>query len=431
MLWTLPEGRVPDMRVAFYGNLCNNLYQICRGLRQFTHIDAHLFIDGGLGDLQQLPENDDSALLAGYPDWIHRIPSLSQVELLLTPWRAPLLKHLGGFDALVVSGYGPMVAQFGRVPTFFLTAGGDLTQWPFPLRFRRLYARWYQRVGQLFRAFWQRRGIQRCAEVWTQPFAPFRLAIQRLSLEPGRVSVNYFPLILDTAKFKPRPLSTLSGQARQLRSDFDFVVFHPSRMLILDDIERQETGDWKANDRLLLGFARFVKDNPGLRAGLALVDRPASRDAPLAREMIRRLQIENSVVWLKPERPFGFTREQLIELYSASDVVADDFGAGWFGSVVVEALSIGVAVVSYLDESAMAQIYPWHPVVNACQPEEIASALQRLWDQPGWRQEQAQQGQRWVEEFHSYQGAGRIYADRFRELALRMNKVSQPELKTE
>ncbi|MBT9585627.1 hypothetical protein IV102_19960 [bacterium] len=422
------------IRIAFYGNLCNNLFQICCGLRNFSSVDAHLFIDGGLGDLQQMPENDDHQLKRGYPHWIHPIPSTDPVKLLLAPWRAPLLKHLDNFDALVVSGYGPMLAQFTRIPSFFLTAGGDLTQWPFPFRYPRLYPAWRHRLGQVFRGLWQRRGIRHCEEVWTQPFGPFQNALEHLSIAREKISLQYFPLMLDTQKFSLLPLENLSGQARWLRLAHDFVIFHPSRLMILDDKERQHTGDWKANDRLIRGFAKFRRQTPHLRSVLALIHRPASRDMQIARELIRQLQIEDGVVWLRPTRSFGFSREELVELYSASDVVADDFGAGWFGSIVVEALSIGRPVVTYVDEQVMSQLYPYHPLVNARLPDEIAAALVHLSQQPHLRQELGLKGRQWVEEFHSYDGAGKIYSRRFDELAHRLGrlkKVTQPPFKAQ
>ena len=408
------------MRIAFYGNLCNNLYQCCRALRAHTSFDIHLFIDAEDSDHQQMPESDDSDLASGYPDWIHRLPPIDRVRLLVAPWTSPLIPLVADFDALVVSGYGPILAQFVSTPTFFFTAGGDLTQWPFPFRYQSLYNSWTLRLGQLLRAFWQRRGIRRCREVWTQPFAPYRLAVSYLGLPGHQVSNTYFPLVIDTKKFVARPAEAVVRSAMNLREAYDFIVFHPSRMMILSDASRRDTGDWKANDRLIMGFALFVKNNPGVKAALVLVDRIVSRDIDIARRLVQELGIESSVVWLPPPRPGGFSREELIDFYSVSDVVADDFGSGWFGSVTLEALAVGIPVVSFIDEVAMGMMYPEHPIQNAQTESEIGALLERLVRDPAYRQDCGQRGRRWIETYHSDGAAGAVYARHFKQLANRL-----------
>lgn len=408
------------MRIAFYGNLCNNLYQCCRALRAHTSFDVHLFIDAEDGDHQQMPESDDSELASGYPDWIHRLPPIDRARMLLFPWTSPLIPLVAGFDALVVSGYGPILAQFVDIPTFFFTAGGDLTQWPFPFRYQSLYSSWAQRLGQLFRAFWQRRGIHRCREVWTQAFAPYRLAVTYLGLPKHQVSSTYFPLVIDITKFAARSLERVVGSARALREAYDFIVFHPSRLMILSDPSRRDTGDWKANDRLISGFAHFVQRNPGVKAALVMVDRVVSRDLQIARRLVQKLGIEDSVVWLTPPRPGGFSREELIDFYSVSDVVADDFGSGWFGSVTLEALAVGRPVVSFIDEEAMGMMYPEHPIQNARTEFEISGSLERLLKDTAYRLQCGERGCRWIQTYHSDGAAGSIYARHFQQLAERL-----------
>ena len=84
------------MRIAFFGNLCNNPYQCDRS------------------DSQILPEWDDPKLGGGYPPRIHfeRYPEpLHKVA----PWTSPPTRAFKRFDLLVVSNLGPMFTQIVKV----------------------------------------------------------------------------------------------------------------------------------------------------------------------------------------------------------------------------------------------------------------------------------------------------------------------------
>ena len=58
------------MKVAFFGNVCNNFYQIALALRTHADVDAHLYINSG-DHPQMKPESDEPSLARLYPDWIH------------------------------------------------------------------------------------------------------------------------------------------------------------------------------------------------------------------------------------------------------------------------------------------------------------------------------------------------------------------------
>jgi glycosyltransferase involved in cell wall biosynthesis len=415
---TSPQSR--PVRVALYGNICNNLYQIAKMLRAFPDIDAHLFIDE-TSDIQQRPESDDPSLRNRYPPWIHE-GRYSATESVLAPWTSPLVQELASFDMAVLSGLGPLFAPFLKVPTAFLVSGGDLTIFPFPWRFRFQYPSLKSKAWSWMVGFWQRRGIRRCGEIWAPGFAPFSDALQALSVEPGRVSRAYFPLVIDLERFQRQPAARRDPRlfVREVVDRFDFVVFHPSRLMIRDLPELKATGQWKRNEVLFQGFATFLKQSGARRAGLVMPDRTDSPDVDLAKQIIASLGIQDHVLWLKPPRPFGFTREELVPLYSVSDVAADDFGVGWFGSVVLEALACRCPVVTYVDERMMSQLYPWHPLFSARSPDAVAQALETLYRDPTKRGEKAEAGRKWVEEFHSEEAAARAYASHIRGLRSRL-----------
>ena len=398
------------VRIAFYGNICNNLYQIAKALRQSADADAHLFIDSA-ADPQQLPESDDPELADNYPAWIHKRRFLNVFSLLL-PWLSHLARELRTFDFIVVSGNGPIFAQFSGRPFAFLTAGADLTVLPFPLQSLRSYPTVKLKLFGLLAGFWQRRAIRRSTEIWTQPFYPFLNPLKRLGVPAGRISPAYFPVIIDADRVRYNPAarqSNLQAMKDIVSRDPDFVLFHPARMFIRMSPKIVETGRFKGNDILIRGFAEFVSRKVVKRPLLVLIDRDVSGDVDLARQLIRSLGIEEYVYWAKGPRRFGFTRDELTDLYSVSDVVADDFSVGWFGSIVLEGLAVERPVISFVDERAMSQMYAWHPILSSKTERGIADFLSRLATDVSFRTQQGRLGRRWILEYHSHGAAAGRY----------------------
>jgi len=411
------------LRVAFYGNIANNFFQLARSVRERSDIDAHLFLDAvdRRDEVTMRPENDDPSLRDAYPDWIHTGSYFTALSVAM-PWRSPLVKEFQDFDLVVVSGIGPAIAQFAGRPWGFFVTGADLTMIPFPLRF---FSRWRTargRLAMLGMGTWQRRGIRRADEIWGQLFSPFQIALERLDVDSGRVSKTYLPVIFDATGYARSANSSEDLLDREILSALersDFVVFHPSRIMMDDSQRAREIGQWKGNDVLVRGFAEFVESGIASAPLLVIPVRDASLDMGRARALVEDLGIEASVLWARPPRPSGFTRHELTALYSAANVVADDFGIGWFGAVVLEALSLGRPVLSHLDEAVMQELYPWHPVLDAATPSEVAERLTALATDPEFAAEVGKRGAAWVHEFHSYESATAKYVEAFNALAER------------
>ena len=98
------------MRIAFYGNTCNNFFAIARAVRRASAIDAHLFIDSD-ADWMQFPESENPELRDNYPSWIHKGPYHSMASRFW-PGRSPLVRELEKFDVVMVSGGGVRLAPF-------------------------------------------------------------------------------------------------------------------------------------------------------------------------------------------------------------------------------------------------------------------------------------------------------------------------------
>jgi glycosyltransferase involved in cell wall biosynthesis len=407
------------VRVALFGNVANNLFQLGQSLRERApDIDAHLFVSDNEAWVSR-PEADEPTLRDAAPSWIH-VDDWAVGAALVAPHRARIVDALREFDLLIVSGNGPMFAAFTGQPYCFFVSGGDLTTTPFPLAFMGRYKTARQRVGALLIGPRQRRGIRRAREIWAPPYRPYLKALERLHLPTERLATEYFPVVIDTERFRLDAAAKRdpSPTARRLTDASDFVVFHPSRLMIGNRTARErESGNWKNNETLLRGFAFFARSGSARAPVLGLIDRTASPDVALAKSLIADLGIADQVRWLVGPRDGGFLRHELIELYSASDVVADDFGIGWFGGVTLEALAIERPVVQYIDEDVMTRLYPWHPIVSARTPQDVAEALERLFVDPDARRSLGARGREWIEEFHSYDAAAQRYASAIRRAA--------------
>lgn len=394
---TPPSGQTP--RVALLGNVANCLLPMAVALRD-GGFEADLLIDHDAPAVGR-PENADPAL-ADAP-WIRRGRWFSRWAPI-TPWRTRVVGLLRTYDLVIVSGPGPIFAQWSGRPWCWFVSGADLTVTPFPWTFRDAFATWPRRLAAFPLALWQRRAARRADEIWVQPFAPIRDAVARLGLTTPPVSNRYLPLAVDVDELRPDESDPVPRGVESIieRMDAaDLVVFHPSRLVMHPSAANVRSGQWKGNDRLLraLGILRAQGRSDGVL--LVMPEILISRDVDEAKDLAQELEIEDQLLWARPPSGQAFTRAQMGHLYAHSDVVVDEFGTGWFGFVALEGLAMGIPVVSYVDEAVMAILYPdGHPIQSAFEPGEIADRLIELRD-PARRAALGARGRRWVESHHA------------------------------
>jgi len=370
-------------------------------------------------DTQMLPESDDSILVNNYPDWIHKGDYCSE-KYMMTPWASPLVNELNACDFVIVSYNGPMFLPFVRTKSAFLVTGGDLTTFPFPYRYGQYYSSLFKKAGAYLRAFWQTKGIKKADHIWSQPFQPFMIALRRLGLEKHASSL-YFPVLIDENKFNTDNDQYISSslEVDELRATYDDYIFYPSRVMTDSSSFKVETGQWKQNDLFVKGFARFVHNNPQYNIGLAFIDKRTasgeSKDVLGLKSLIEELGIDDHVSWLKPRQQGGFTREELIPIYSAAIAVADDFGVGWFGSVVLEGLALSKPVISYVDDAVMTELYDGHPILSVRTVDGIADMLRKIASDDVFRRDVSESSRRWFVKNHSVRNMGDIYMSRLRD----------------
>jgi len=272
-----------------------------------------------------------------------------------------------------------------------------------------------------YMGFLQRRGVKHIDYFLTQPFMPFRYALNKLKVPAQKITNFYFPLIIDLNIFKYNEnFRKKISESNYLQIEkFKFKIFHPSRLMITRNEALYNAGQWKGNEMLLKALRVFIDKYNRTDICIILPDRIYSNDQELFKKEAEKLKLQNNIVWVKGATTEGFNKEEMVALYSCSNLVVDEIGVGWFGSVVVEAAACSKPVMCYLDEEVMKQLYPWHPIISANTPETIAEEIAKLYFNEAYSKQKSVDGRRWAEEFHSQENAGRAYAEQIKELLLK------------
>lgn len=402
------------MKVALYGNVCNNYYVIAKCLRENNIADAHLYLNDKV-DMQHRPESDDPHLKNNYPEWIHMDNRWDPFRFLKR-FDKSFIRELNAYDVVFLSDLGVLLAPYIKPKKIFYVTGGDLTRLPFPDRYMQELRGLKFWLSRQYIPFMQRKGIRHFDKIITQPFYPFRSALEKIRVDNEKISKSYYPVLIDTSsvKFVQNAWEKIDDLNRKTLQAFSFIFFHPSRLFIEKKKGYVEMGVWKGNDNLFKGFAIFLDKYKIEDACIAMPERIHSPDIKLAKQIILDLGIEKNIVWLKPAHEEGFTRSELINYYSLSDLIGDEFGTGWFGAIVLEGMACGKPTFCYVDETVMKQLYPWHPIISVKDPEQIANHIAEFYFDKERRIQQGELSRRWVDQFHSIKNGTQIYIENFK-----------------
>jgi glycosyltransferase involved in cell wall biosynthesis len=208
-------------------------------------------------------------------------------------------------------------------------------------------------------------------------------------------------LELNNYSFIPHPINEdflkFDAKSKDIRQelvdelDTDFIIFHPSRQ----HWESQRHPNWeKGNDIFIKGFARFITE-VAPKASAVFVEWGKCVDE--SKKLLEELGISHRIKWI-PLQP----NRQMIRYIHATDLLADQFYLGAFGSTMPRALACGKPAMLYLDEA----IHQWcfeemPPVINTKTPEEVFYGLQKLYLDKNWASSLAKSGKTWYAKYHS------------------------------
>ena len=266
--------------------------------------------------------------------------------------------------------------------------------------------------------YYQRKGIQQSDEIWTQPFSPFVNALKKIKVKTECIKNVYFPVIIDTevVKYRADHLSRIDNTIKDQVAPYKFIIFHPSRMMIKKNKALVEAGQWKQNEILFYGFALFLKKYKINDACIMMPERGYSTDVAIAKKIITDLGIDKNIIWIKGKTNEGFTKPEMVDLYSRSNVVVDEFGVGWFGSIVLEGMACSKPVICNLDEEVMKQLYPSHPVISDNTPETVCETIYKLYIDTKYCEALGEKGREWILTYHSPENVTKKYITELQQL---------------
>jgi len=395
------------MRINFIGNVCNNAYMIAKFLRK-KGIDAHLFVLKPYHP-QYLPESEDPELLKGYPSWIEIIDSnkfrWTQPFLRHPVYEKKLLERLSKCDIVHAFDWGPAYALFSGRPFIVQACGSELNSFPFvklmpdftrdslknlmkSLKMRQGINKALQRCimgenGSLIWLRWlTRKSLRRAKTLIVSGTSPTTYnSINRLGLN----NVVYMRLLIDCEKYKN---NKMINNVELINDKREFAVFSSTRH-IWNNVSSLMIS--KGNDIAIRAFALFLHKIT-TNTKLYLIEK--GEDVNNSKQLIKKLGIETKVIWL----PF-IPRNELIKLYSAVDVVFDQFFAGCLGTAALEAMCCEAPLITYLyaDGIYFKKVFgEIPPVLNCKTVEQIFNALHWCYFNQAQAKEIGKKAREWV-----------------------------------
>jgi glycosyltransferase involved in cell wall biosynthesis len=103
------------------------------------------------------------------------------------------------------------------------------------------------------------------------------------------------------------------------------------------------------------------------------------------------------------------SKVRLRRYYCAADIVADQFTVGSYGGSALEAMSCARPLLISLERDRFeGGFWSYPPVMNVSEPDQIAAALRRLFDDPELRARLGAQAREWVTANHGPPLAERV-----------------------
>lgn len=149
----------------------------------------------------------------------------------------------------------------------------------------------------------------------------------------------------------------------------------------------------KGTEKLIKGWALFLKKNPNLRAKLITLE--YGQDVMASKRLVNELNIQDSVIWF----PKMYRKDLMVGIYY-SDIVCGEFTNSWMASgVLYEALVAHKPILAYRDDALYTKTCSnLYPIMNASIPEDICNRLEEYIKSPVTFKEMGQAGARWYQE---------------------------------
>jgi len=370
------------MKISFIGNILNLAFIFGKFFNIKGH-DVKVYIDKKLPEYYQPRwEHPD---LNKLPDWVEII-DVDYKKQFFGKNEKEFIRKLRESDIIHAIGEDVIWAYLAKRPYVFLSYGGDLDILPF-----RKDAK-----GRIF-SYLLRKALKKADRVL------YAMPLQKQSIAKlGLTNAIFFPYPdpIDLNFYKPFN----EDKRKELRSKYnaDFIFFHPARQ----EWTCSDTNN-KGNDKVFKAFARFIRNSKARTIFIAV---EKGRDVEKTKTLIIELGIEKYVKWVKP-----LNKQGLIELLNTADMCFDNFDYGFYGIAALEALSVGVPTLLYLDKSKLIdQDEP--PVINTKSSDEIYEKMIELITDKKKLADIGKNSREWVLEFYHWEKVVDRYLDLYGEI---------------
>ena len=384
------------MKIACIGNMNNNLFCVTRYLRDQGFDAELLLLNTELNDFHPAADSytDEFRTYTRRLDW-------GTVGSFGLTGRRDIDDDLRGYDFVIGCGAAPaFMHAIGRTLDIFAPYGSDIYELPV-FRFRSynnqswLRPAWLknQAYGFMF-AKAQRQGIRRARSVVLGDPAVRNFATKIL---PGRkfpkcvLPVVYAPIYNSEFIGKYTKMSSIYPLIKEIRDRHDLVVFHHSRHIWRSS---PDPYSWKGNDKLVRGFAEFVKQAKGANPCLVMCE--YGPDVSATKALVEDLGVGGRVYWMRKLR-----RKDIMLCLDLADVGIGELAMPWFISgTILENLVLGKPMLNYWDNQPYTEICPeLYPMIPIKTDDDIANALLSFLEHPDEFRSQADTGRAWYQRY--------------------------------
>ena len=361
--------------IAFLGNINNNYYNLINSLTDLEDFQFSLYLNTK-DPIINLPTN----ILTSNNLKVKKIRSQRNLLVRIFPRFSRIRLSINKYNLLFLSAEFITLAPYCKIPAIFFPTGADLTQAPFPEMYDNLKKiSFIKRVILCRHSIMVRKGIHSVKMISTYPYFPFIKALDKLSINWKELLLRTnLPLALD-----PDFLKITKANASNQSEDFSNAskILIAARIIDQPSVSRVEKGSWKNVSEFICGMKIFLTKFPSFnhesKIQIQIISRDNSPDFKNILELINSFGMLHLTTILYPENRFGFSRNEFSKILQNSDLIIDDFGIGWFGSLMFETLSQNKCYMSYVDNDLVLEHYVGLPVHNCLYSEEIAFELEK------------------------------------------------------
>jgi hypothetical protein len=363
-------------------------------------IDAHLFMY--IGEYEHFKPEKDTYNIERYKDYIHTLSLRPSVKGLLLLNEKKIKEELKGYDFFIGCDMAPaMFLKLGMKLDIFIPYG-DVME--FTVKSNLRYKNFWKTLATRYVVNYQIEGIKKNTKkiIASAVQEITKDTISRLDLSKQLIK-KYVPIVYIEKDIKKNIKNSNLDKMIKSISNYNLVVFSHTRHLwrkehFLEDYIVKD--GLKGLDKLMLGYSRFIKNNPDINPLLVFFE--YGSDVLASKELIAELKIEKYVKWL-PLMP----RKDILQLIDCSDIVVDALGSGMWGGVGWEALASNKNLMQNIrqtDDEYLQEIGHELPfIMKANSAEDVEKHLSDFIGNRSFFYKKAKDNKEW---FNKYAGVG-------------------------